>query len=61
VPCDLPMNAEMSDGKIDFEQFLQTVRCILGIVVSEIQTFVNTFKSFQSNRTKNGHGYQLLS
>jgi hypothetical protein len=52
----------MNDGKIDFEQFLQTVRCILGIVVYEMQTSVGAFKSVKGNdRIKNEHGYQLLS
>jgi hypothetical protein len=35
----------MSDGKIDLEQFLQTIRFIIEIVVCEILTFVNMFKS----------------
>jgi hypothetical protein len=50
----------MHDDKIDFEQFL-SFKYILGIVC-EMHKSAVAFKSVQGNdRTKNGHGYQLIS
>jgi hypothetical protein len=47
----------VGDGRIDFEQFLWSFRCIIGIVVCEIHNSADASKSVQGNDSKNGHDY----
>jgi hypothetical protein len=47
----------MGDDRTDFEQFVWSFECILGIVVYEMHKSADAFKSVQGNDNQNGHGY----